>query len=90
MPHMHLIIMTFELTGNMFALLLVGVACAFEMVGHVQQIVRRMAKHSWKEVSEVLNTSPNMRIWSFLETAIYYFTSCSSLILIDLAADFMG
>ena len=51
MPHMHLIIMTFELTGNMFALLLVGVACAFEMVGHVQQIVRRMAKHMLKEVS---------------------------------------
>ena len=41
--------MTFELTGNTFALLLVDVACAFGMVGHVQQSVRRMAKLWWRK-----------------------------------------
>ena len=64
MPHMQISI-TFELTRT---LLLVGVACAFEMVGHVQQSVsnvRRMVKHTLKEfeeLSEISNTSPNARI----------------------------
>ena len=64
--------MTFEPTGDTCALLLVGVASAFVMVGHVQQCdkdkVRRMAKRTLKEliesqkVREVSNTSPNARI----------------------------
>ena len=61
--------MTFEPTGNTHTLLLVGVACAFGMVSHVQQ---KMTKHTLKEfqeVSMVWNTSPNTRIWSFLKTA---------------------
>ena len=65
MPRMQISI-TFELTH---ALLLVGVACAFEMVGHVQQSVsnvrRMVAKHTLKEFEELskfLNTSPNVRI----------------------------
>ena len=52
--------MTFEPRGNTCALLLVGVAHAFGMVNHVQQSVRRMAKHTLKEfqeVSKVLNTT---------------------------------
>ena len=48
-----------------------------------QQSVRRTAKHTSKEfqeVSEVSNTSPNARIWSFLVTAILCFASCCSLL----------
>ena len=41
--------------------------------GHVQQSVRRMAKHT-QEVSKVSNTSPNPRICSFLKIAIPWFT----------------
>ena len=48
-----------------------------------------MLKEFWK-VSEVLNTSRNMRIWLFLETATLCFTSCYSLVLIHLAVDFTG
>ena len=65
--------MTFDLTGDTCALLLVGVTCAFGTVGHAQQSVRRMAKHTLKvfqEVSKVLNTSPNMRIWLFIERVV--------------------
>ena len=83
--------MTFEPTGNMCALLLVGVARAFGTVSHMQQSVRRMAKCTMKEfqkVSKVLNTSTSMRIWSFLETVILCFASCCSLIFIDLIAEF--
>ena len=82
---------TFELTGDTCALLLVGVAHAFGMVGHVQQSVRRIANcmlKEFQEVGEVSNTSPNMRMWSFLETAILCFASRCSLVLIELAADF--
>ena len=42
--------MTFEPTGDRCALLLVGMAHAFGMVGHVQQSVRRMAKRTLKEL----------------------------------------
>ena len=42
--------MTFEPTGNTHTLLLVGVACAFGMVSHVQQ---KMTKHTLKEFQEV-------------------------------------
>ena len=62
--------MAFELTGDMCALLLVGVA---HVLGHVQQSVRRMAKCTLKdfqEVCEAWSTSPNTRIWSFLERVI--------------------
>ena len=45
--------MTFEPKGNKCALLIVGVANAFGMVGHVHQSVRRMAKHMLKEFQEV-------------------------------------
>ena len=65
--------MTFEPKGNKCALLIVGVANAFGMVGHVHQTVRRMTKHMLKEfqeVSDVSNTFPNMKIWLVLETAI--------------------
>ena len=69
MPRVHL--MTFEPTGNMSALLLVGVASAFVTVSHVKQLsVRRMAKRTLKEfiesqkVSDVSNTSPNATIRS--------------------------
>ena len=92
MPPAHLI--TFEPTDDTCALLLVGVASAFVTVGHVQQCEK--AKHTLKEfiesqkVSDVSNTSPNARIWSFLETATPCFTSYCSLILIHLAADFTG
>ena len=49
--------MTFEPTDDTCELLLVGVACFFGMVGHVQQSVRRLAKCTMiKEVSEVSNT----------------------------------
>ena len=69
MPRVHL--MTFEPTGDMCALLLVGVASAFVTVSYVQQCdkVRRMTKRTLKEliesqkVSDVSNTSPNGRIW---------------------------
>ena len=43
----------------------------------------------FQEVREVSNTSPNVRIWLFLETAILFFTSHCSLVLIDLTTDFM-
>ena len=72
--------MTFEPTGDTCALP-VGVARAFGTVGHLQRSVRRMAKRTlieFQEVSEVSNTSPNARIWSFPETAILCFASrCS-------------
>ena len=73
--------------------MIVGVASTFETVGHVQQSVRRITKHTLKEfqdMSDVSNTSPNIMIWLFLETAIICFASCCSLILIDLTMDFMG
>ena len=85
--------MTFEHIGNTCALLLVGMASAFGTVGHVQQIMRRMAKHTLKEfqeVSKVSNTTPNVRIWSFLNTAILCFASHWSLMLINLTIDFTG
>ena len=41
-----------------------------------------MAKCQSQKVSEVSNTSPNARIWLFLETATLCFTSCCSLVLI--------
>ena len=43
------------------------------LLGHEQPSVRRMAKCTLKEfqeVSEASSTSPNTRIWSFLERAI--------------------
>ena len=49
MPCMR-ISMTFEPTGDTCALLLVGVAHAFGKVGHVQQSVRKTAKHTLKEL----------------------------------------
>ena len=64
----HLNIMTFEP--------IVGVAHVFEMVSHAQH--EKMAKYLLKEiqeVSEIPNTLPNVRIWSFLKTAILCFTS---------------
>ena len=73
--------------------ILVGIASAFETVGHVQESVRRVAKCTLKEfqkVSVVSNTSLSTRIWSFRETAILCFAIHWSLILIDLAADFSG
>ena len=49
--------MTFEPTDNMYALLLVGMASALGMVGHVQQQVwqsfKRVAKHTLKEFQKV-------------------------------------
>ena len=72
---------TFELTR---ALLLVGIPHAFWMVSHVQQSVssvRRMAKHTLKEleeVSEVLNTSLKVKIWLFLKTATHFFASLAA------------
>ena len=71
--------------GDMFALLLVGMACTFDIVSHVQQSVGRVAKHMMKEfqeVSEVSKTSPNARIWSFFEMVILCFANCCSLILV--------
>ena len=59
---------TFEPMGNMCALLLVAMAHAFGMVAHVQQSVRRMAKctlKEFREVSEVLKASRNVRICLF-------------------------
>ena len=49
--------MTFEPTDNMCALLLVGMASALGMVGHVQQQVwqslKRVAKYKLKEFQKV-------------------------------------
>ena len=48
------------------------------MVGHVQQSVRKMAKHTLKELKElnkVSTTSLNARIWSFLLTGHSCFAS---------------
>ena len=45
--------MTFEPTGDMCALLLVGVPHAFGTVSHVQQGVRKTAKCTLKELKEV-------------------------------------
>lgn len=42
------------------------------------------------EVSEVLKTLPNVKIWSFLEMAIICFASCCTLLLINFTADFTG
>ena len=75
------------------ALLSVSVAHALGKVGHVQWSVRKTAKRTLKEVEgseRGLNTSPNARIWSFSNTAIFCFARRCSLVLIDLAADFMG
>ena len=83
--------MTFEPTGNMCELLLVGVA--HMLLGQSAMCNKVMANRTLKEFqegSEVLNTSSNKRIWSFFETAILCFTSHCSLILINLAADFTG
>ena len=66
--------MTFEPTGDMCALLLVGVAHAFGKVGHVQRSVRKTANRTLKELEgseRGLNTSPNARIWSFLDTPFF-------------------
>ena len=60
--------MTFEPKGNTCTLLLVGVACAFGMVSHVQQKMKKHTLKEFQEVSKVWNTSPNTRIWSFLKT----------------------
>ena len=52
-----------------------------------------MAKCTLKEfqkVSEVSNTSLNVRIWSFCEMATHCFTSHCSLIVIYLATDITG
>ena len=60
--------MTFEPTGDTCTLLLVGMVCAFGTISHVQQDVKRMAKctlREFQEVSEISNTSLNVRIWSF-------------------------
>ena len=70
--------------ADIYALLLVGVASAFGVAGHVQQSVSsvRMAKYMLKEfeeVSEVSNTSPNARIQLFLKTATSFPSRCSSL-----------
>ena len=92
MPCMR-ISMTFEPTGDTCALLLVGVAHAFGKVGHVQQSARKTAKCTVKELEESergSNTSPNARIWSFLDTGILCFASRCSLLLINLATDFTG
>ena len=72
--------MTFELTGDVCISVSRCGKCFWDS-GHVQESVRRMAKHTVKEfqeVSEVSNTSPNPRIWSFLKSAIPWFTSWSS------------
>ena len=50
------------------------------------RLQQRMAKCAWKtfqEVSKISNTSPNTRIWSFLEAARLCFAGCCSLVLID-------
>ena len=44
--------MIFEPTGNMCALLLVGVARAFGTISHVKQGVQRMANHTLKELPQ--------------------------------------
>ena len=85
--------MTFEPTGDTCALLLVGVAHAFGKVGHVRRSVRETSKRTFKELEESergSNTSPNARIWLFLDTGILCFTSRCSLLLINLATDFTG
>ena len=84
------ILLTFELTGDICALLLVGMAYAFGTVGHVQPSVRRMAKHTLKEfqeVIEVFNISLNPRMWSLLNKSILWFASWC-FILINLAVEF--
>ena len=69
----------------MSALLLVDVACAFGMVGHVQRsvsTVRRRAKRMLKEfeeVREILNISLNVRIRSFHKIATRFPSRCFSL-----------
>ena len=59
--------MTFEPTGDTCALLLVGVACAFEMDGRPCATKCEKDGKAYVErvpgVSEVLNTSPNVRIY---------------------------
>ena len=50
--------MIFEPTGGMCAFLLLGAACAFGMVGHVQQSLRKMAKRTVKEFQEVSEDTP--------------------------------
>ena len=70
--------------ADIYALLLVGVVSAFGVAGHVQQSVSsvRMAKYMLKEfeeVSEVLNTSLNAKIWLFLKTAMRFPSRCFSL-----------
>ena len=61
--------MTFELTGDTCALLLVGVAHAF---GTCATKCEKNGKVYIERVpgSEASSTSPNTRIWSFLERAI--------------------
>ena len=67
---------------------------AFGTVCYVQRSVKRMGGHTLKEFQKseqgfkYARTSLSVRIWSFLETAILWFTSCCSLILIDLAMNF--
>ena len=86
MPCMHA--MTFKLTGDTCITVSRRGTCFLD-----SRPCATLAKHMLKEfqeVSEVLNTTPNAKIWSFLKTAILCFASCCSLIFIDLAADFTG
>ena len=79
---------------NHFRCYVLGVVSAFGTVNHVQQVLTRMAKCTLKEfqqkVSEVLNTSPNARIWLFLKRATLCFASRCSPIFIHLVTDFTG
>ena len=44
----------------------------------------KLTLKEFQEVSEFLNTSPNVTMWSFLEAVILCFIRCCSLVLIDL------
>ena len=67
--------MTFELTSNTCALLLIGVASTFGMVKDSQTCAtsvtkcEKNGKANNERVPKVLNSSPNARILLFLETA---------------------
>ena len=84
------ITMTFELTGDTCALLLVGVACAFRMVDYVQQSVRKWQSICWKSSRKWLRFRTPRRYDHFLRWPFFALLATALMLinLINLTTDF--
>ena len=85
------ITMTFELTGDTCALLLVGVACAFRMVDYVQlRSVRKWQSICWKSSRKWLRFRTPRRYDHFLRWPFFALLAAALMLinLINLTTDF--